>query len=157
MAEAASDFLVLIAPDRRSDNGRRLIAVTRHYVLIERHVGGVKMRIAVPIAAFRGVALTPRHRGSGCEHVVSLAHRDLDLCVELEAANDGAAMALRQQHWAGYLNSCVLAADTARPTRRRRGSAVAKRRSRFLGRRKPGDSRRTATVFDNGREIICYE
>jgi hypothetical protein len=158
MAEAASDVLVLVAPDRRADDGRRLVAVTPRYVLIERRVDGVKMRIGVPIDAFCGVAVRASDIGGEPQHVVTLVHRDADLCVALETGEDANAMAGRQRFWAGTLGTSLFpSASVARPALRGRGTTLAARRPQALVRRKPGDLGRLATVFDPGAEIIGYE
>ncbi len=45
-------------PDQRADGGTRTIRLSARGIRIDRALGGVKMRLAVPIEAYRGVVLT---------------------------------------------------------------------------------------------------
>ncbi len=73
-----------IAADPRADHGTRAIALAPDTIRIERLLQGVKMRIHVPVAAYRGVLLAARPDGDGEAYEIKLMHRDSDLCVTLD-------------------------------------------------------------------------
>ncbi|MFY9655024.1 MAG: DUF6101 family protein [Methylocystis sp.] len=157
-----------IQQDPRADGGRRVVRVTRNGVLIERRLKGVAMTIGVPFAAYRGVALAvePGPSSGIAAYRLSLAHADPDLEVLLcETKNSGAAAA-DWKYWSFFLDLPRLASHDgevsplpgAKPgVARRRGAAIAKRRPRFLARRKAGEPARVSEVFYGEREIVCYE
>jgi len=158
----------LVQRDRRADEGQRQVRVTREGVLISRRLAGIAMHIRVPVAAYRGVALdVSAGREGGACYRLSLAHQDPELDVVLAETQDGGAVAADWKYWANWLDLPRLAArgealealEPARPAveRRRAGVAVAKRRPRFLARRKTGVAARTDISFAGEREIVCYE
>lgn len=156
--------------DRRADGGARRVRVTRSDILIARRFGGVDMMISVPVPAYRGVALdvSEGRDGAPC-YRLSIAHRDADLDVLLVETRDGGIAAAEWKHWAAWLDlprvtledgvfSAVDAISSSpMSVQRRRNLAVAKRRPRFLTRRKAGDMARTEEVYAGEREIVCYE
>jgi len=157
-----------IQHDPRADGGRRVVRVTRDGVLIERRLQGVAMTIGVPFAAYRGVALAvePEPSSGVAAYRLSLAHADPDLEVLLSETKDSGAAAADWKYWSFFLDLPRLACEDGevspvpvakRTVARRRGAAVAKRRPRFLARRKRGESARAAAVFCGEREIVCYE
>lgn len=157
--------------DQRAEGGRRQVRVTRSDILIQRRFAGVSMLISVPVAAYRGVALAvepAQSQHGGAAYRLSLAHADPDLDVVLFETQDSGAAAADWKYWAFYLDLPRLAAENgeAHPIPgprdaqifwRRRHANVAKRRPRFLARRKKGDLARSQTVFEGEREIVCYE
>jgi hypothetical protein len=103
---------------------------------------------------------------------LSLAHRDPDLDVILTETSDSGAVAVDWKYWTSLLglprlmgkNGQLRTLDprigqVAAPgaIARRNNASVAQRRPRFSRRRKTGVASRIETVFDNEREIICYE
>lgn len=161
---------IFVQPDRRADGGRRQVRVTRDGVRISRRFGGVVMTIAVPLSAYRGVALDVEAAvDGGASYRLSLAHNDPDLDVVLTETQDGSAVAADWKYWANYLELPRLGAENGRlraldapaapagAPRRRGAAGVIKRRPRFLARRQGGDAARLAAVFAGEREIICYE
>jgi hypothetical protein len=161
---------VLVQRDRRADEGRRQVRLTREGVLISRRFGGIAMLIAVPVAAYRGVTLDVEAVASGgASYRLSLAHDDPDLDVVLVETLDGGAIAADWKYWANFLDLPRLSAtdgelrplETSAPPapapQRRRNASVAKRRPMFLRRRKGGDPARRGVVFSGEREIVCYE
>jgi hypothetical protein len=141
--------------DPRSDDRRRVVDVARGSVVIRRVVAGVPMAIRVASAAYRGVALRISGFDDGRFHYeVKLLHRDPDLAVLLAEGGDEAAIAAQWREWVKFLGLPALVGrtelsdvqvnidgvDLARrlPSPRRRGSAAARRRPRFLMRRKVG-------------------
>jgi hypothetical protein len=161
---------LLTRTDARSDDHRREIAFRGQSVVIARRFAGIAMRVRVPLASYRGVALSRTEGGAGeAVHKVELIHRDPDLSIELCEGGDAAELAAEWASWAQSLSLPRLVEREAgrletldRPTAtssqpRRRGSLVSRRRTRFSRRRKPGTLQRLATAYRDEREIICYE
>jgi hypothetical protein len=162
----------VVERDPRADGGKRQVRVTRNGVMIARRLGGISMMIAVPVAAYRGVALAVQAATNGAAaYKLSLAHPDPDLDVVLAETCDSSAAAADWRYWSSYLDLPRLAGGAAErddlggaqglagraPLRRRRNASVLKRRPRFLGRRRLGDAARLDAVFRDEREIVCYE
>lgn len=162
-----AEAVMLSQHDARAEGGTRHVRVSRSEILILRRFAGVDMRILTPVAAYRGVALSieTAHDG-GLEYRVSLAHADPDFDVVLTETKDSDAIAADWSYWADYLALPRIAetdgemreVSAGRATFARSGNAaVAKRRPRFLARRKCGEPARAGVVFSGEREIICYE
>ncbi len=165
-----SEAAVLVQRDWRADGGSRSVSVTRRGVLIARRLGGIDMRISVPIPAYLGVLLAISEGEDGApRYRLSLAHPDRDLDVILAEMQDSAAAAADWKFWSAWLGLPRLTAENGdfadvdgarRPVAaltRRGASAVRRRRPRFLAGRKAGDPVRMDDVFAGEREIICYE
>ncbi len=159
--------------DRRADNGSREVILSRKGVSIARRLNGVAMFIQVPVSAYRGIALEiePTHNGAAA-YRLALAHPDPDLDILLVETQDSIAVAADWKYWASFLrlprltsresgfeplDSTIGGVVARRSSARRGASSVARRRPRFLARRKVGDKRRMSAVFAGEREIICYE
>lgn len=162
------DFLV--QRDWRADGGARRVRVTRSDILIARRFGGIDMRIQIPVPAYRGVFLDIVDGDDGAPlYRLLLAHVDRDLDVLLEETRDRAAAEAGSGEWAAWLDlpllaatmedaACANACDTAgAPRARRGGSALRRRRPRFLMRRLTGEAARLEAIFSGEREIVCYE
>ena len=151
----ASDCIRIEASDPRSDNGRRMVEISRDAVTIRRAVAGVSMAIRVEPSAYRGVALRIAGLDDGRFHyAVQLAHRDPDLSVPLGEGDEMATMEAQWREWIALLRLPALvgraeSADIPVNVRgallvraasfaRRRGSSLARRRPRFLKRRALG-------------------
>lgn len=160
----------LVQRDQRADEGKRQVRVTRNDIVIARRFEGISMMVSVPVRTYRGVALAVEAaEGGGAAYRLSLAHQDPDLNIVLTETRDSSAVAADWKYWSAYLDlprlsqeegdmTPVDAAKGAGPgIARRRNANVAKRRPRFLSRRKTGDAGRGDTVFCGEREIICYE
>jgi hypothetical protein len=145
----------IVASDPRADGRRREILLARGRVQIARSVAGVRMNISLAASAYRGVVL--RLRGLEDErftYEIELAHSDPDLSVTLLEAADDSDIQAEWRLWAKFLGlptlvereeGCVepdsvrlgeLVIGQRKP--RRRGGAMARRRPRFLTRRKIG-------------------
>jgi len=162
-----------IQSDRRADDGSRQVSVSRKGVSIARRLSGVSMLIRLPVSSYRGVALDVEAiRSGGVAYRLALAHDDPDLDILLTETKDPASAAAEWKYWSSFLELPRLAAKdgelspleatlggvVVREAVERRGaSAVARRRSRFLVRRKSGDPARTSTRHAGEREIISYE
>jgi hypothetical protein len=156
--------------DARADDHLREIAFRGSSVLIARRLAGIAMRVRVPLASYRGVALSVAAAGDGeALHRIELLHRDPDLCVPLSEASDAGEIAAEWEAWAQSLSLPRLverasgqmevldSAAAISPAPRRRGSSVAKRRTRFSRRRRMGVLQRLAVTHRDEREIVCYE
>ena len=160
------------AGDRRADGQRRLIEVTRDCVRIDRRLQGIAMRVAVPVQAYRGVALSLRPEADGSlTYQLDLLHKDEDLSVTLDFAEDDRDIVADWRLWSRFFRLPALVerqvgvieeADAtlgglslggATPLRRAPRTR-SKRRPMFLKRRKVGVTPVTPVVFA-GREIIA--
>jgi uncharacterized protein DUF6101 len=145
----------LIAADPRADGRRREVTLARGRVEIQRSIAGVRMNISLAASAYRGVVLRLRDMADQrFAYEVELRHNDPDLCVTLLEAEDDDEVQAEWRLWARYLGLPTLVEreegraepDAARLGEitigdrkpRRRGGAMARRRARFLTRRKVG-------------------
>lgn len=162
------------AADQTADGRTRLVELTRERVVLRRAVRGIKMAVNLPVTAYLGVSLhmsPPDGENPGTVAVV-LEHRDRALSLPLFCADDGTDIAAEWQSWAHVLGLPLLIAEAdgrlreafdrigavrvASPTgRRRRRSAIRKRRPSILMRRKVGRSIVDANVLRDEREIIA--
>ena len=162
------------ARDKAADEHVRYVELTRERVVVRRAVRGIKMAVNLPVTAYLGVALrmqAPEGESAGAVSIV-LEHRDHALSLPLFSANDGTDIVAEWQSWARVLGMPLLVAEAdgrlreafdrigalrvASPTwRRRRRSAIGKRRPSILMRRKPGRSIEGAAVHRDEREIIA--
>ena len=159
--------IVLTGNDARSDDRRREIAFADRSVVIARRVAGIAMRVQVPLASYQGVRLSLAAEGEGeSVHRIELLHRDPDLSIPLFQAADPRVIAAEWCAWAKSLSLPRLfedfpadyaPAESIVAEGRRRGSTVAKRRTRFSRRRKMGAQQRLAVTYSGEREIISYE
>lgn len=160
--------VVAYLPDARADGARRRVEFTPARVLIERSVAGVAMRLNLAPAVFRGVAIGVVVEDGLPVYEVSLVHADPELCARLTLADreaDALAALTQWSDWFALPKLCegvdgelrpMASPDQPRPVRRRVDLA-ARRRPRFLVRRKPGAIARMALRRDGEAEIICYE
>jgi hypothetical protein len=160
----------LTRSDARSDDRTREIAFRDSAVIIARRIAGIAMRLRVPLASYQGVTLCLAAEGHGeALHKLELLHHDPDLSIPLCEASDAAEIAVEWAEWAESLGlprlveraagqlELVAPSPATSPEPRRRGSAVAKRRTRFSRRRKMGTLQRLAVIYRDEREIVCYE
>jgi hypothetical protein len=160
------------AADPVADGRIRLVEIDRHGVVLRRCVAGMRIAVALPTAAFIGVAL---RLGAAAENAaetvaVVLEHRDPALSVPLFAAPDATDVLAEWRLWARILRLPLLVVDEngalreafaqlgavriARPCgRRRRRQHLHAWRPRILMRRKPG--RPGPVVVHREREIIA--
>lgn len=160
--------VVAFLPDQRADGARRRVEFTPARVLIERSVQGVAMRLNLAPAAFRGVAIGVVVEDGLPIYEISLVHADPELCARLTLADresDALAALGEWADWFALPRLCegpdgelmaLAKADRVRPVRRRVDLA-ARRRPRFLVRRKPGAPERMAIRREDEAELISYE
>jgi Family of unknown function (DUF6101) len=156
MGEVMSNVVYLsnrqacVALDARADGGLRQIFFDQRYIKIDRAVAGVKMRLAMPVASYRGVILGCEETAGQHLYSVTLAHRDAEFSIVLHHSTDWTDILSIWQAWARYFGRPAIFHDAAelgekelgtgsplRP-RRRGAAALSKRRPRILKRRRKG-------------------
>ena len=162
------------AADEAADERTRIVDLHRERVVLRRSVRGMRMALSMPVAAYRGVAI--RMVGDAGKPpsaiAVVLEHGDPALSLPLFAASESDDIVAEWQSWGRVLGLPLLVAEAdgslrepiARlgsvrinaPTwRRRRRSAIAKRRPARLLRRRPGKLPEAPAVHRDEREIIA--
>jgi Family of unknown function (DUF6101) len=161
--------------DDAADGRLRVVDLHRERVVLRRALSGMRMAINLPVAAYRGIAIrldaTTRTPPMVC---VTLEHVDTALSLPLFASTDNDDIVAEWQLWGRVLGLPLLISDTdgtmhepfarigplriAAPTwRRRRRSAIARRRPLRLLRRRAGKTGGAALVHRGAREIIAWE
>src|SRR5262245_29664330 len=162
------------ASDAVADESVRHVELHPERVILRRAVQGMRIALNMPVQAFLGVSirLTPETDETPAGVGVFLEHRDPALSIELYAAENADDVVAEWQLWARTLNVPALVAGSdgkfsepfprlggvlckAPAQRRRRRSPLAKRRPRFLARRRNGLSRVVPLVHRDEREIIA--
>jgi hypothetical protein len=162
------------AADDAADGRRRIVDLHRERVVVRRSVGGMRMALNLPVAAFRGVAI--RLNGSVDEPPtaidVILEHNDPALSLPLLSSPASDDIVAEWQSWGRVLGLPLLIADrdgslrepfsrigplrVEGPTwRRRRRSAIARRRPALLLRRRLLQLAGAPAVHRDEREIIA--
>lgn len=161
------------APDTGADSGRRSIDLFTDRVVIRRTARGARMKLQLPVGAYRGVAVQVRPAGGPeADRIeVLLVHADPQLSVPLFSAPDADDAVAEWQRWGAALGLPLLVVHQdgsvreafqrmggvvlGRPApRRRRRSAIKARRPQALMRRKPGGGLAGRPVHRE-REIIA--
>jgi len=164
------------ANDAVADERVRHVELHPERVILRRAVQGMRIALNVPVRAFLGVSirLTREVNGAPGGVGVFLEHRDPALSIELYAAQDSDDVVAEWQLWSRVLGvPCLVAGSDGVLTdpfprlggvrckppaqRRRRRSALSKRRPRFLARRRAGVTRRASLVHREEREIIARD
>jgi len=162
------------ANDAVADERVRHVELHSERVILRRAVQGMRIALNVPVKAFRGVSirLVPEAEDRDASVAVYLEHIDPALSIELFSAPNADDVVAEWQLWSRVLGvPCLVTGNDGvlkepfphignvrckTPTqRRRRRSPVARRRPRFLARRKAGIQRVVALVHANEREIIA--
>jgi hypothetical protein len=161
------------ASDAAADGRVRQVELHCERVVVRRSLAGMRMALNMPVKAFAGVALKLTIGEGPATLDVVLAHKDdpaLDLPLYRSAENDealtqwqswGAVLGLpllvddESEGWReAYPRAGMLKSGTVRPRRRRR-SALCKRRPSILLRRAPRRLTGNAPVHRGEREIIA--
>lgn len=165
---------VFEAGDAAADGRVREVELHRERVVVRRSVGGMRMALNLPVSAYRGVSIrvaAPGPDGNIATAVV-LEHHDPSLTLPLYVAPDGDDVAAEWRAWANALGMPLLVADAdggshepfkrmgslqvARVApRRRRRSALRRRRPRMPLRRQATSVDATTPVHRAEREIIA--
>ena len=162
------------ASDAVADESVRHVELHRERVILRRAVQGMRIALNVPVKAFRGVSvrLVPEQDDQPGGVAVYLEHIDPALSIELFSAPNSDDVVAEWQLWSRVLGVPLLVSGSdgafnepfpqlgavrIKPVaqRRRRRSSLAKRRPRFLMRRRPGAKRTTPLVHSGEREIIA--
>jgi Family of unknown function (DUF6101) len=166
------------AADEAADGRRRVVDLHRERVVLRRSVRGMRMALNVPVTAYRGVAIRLYGKPAGqpdaapTSIAVVLEHTDPALSLPLFEAPQADDIVAEWQSWGRVLGLPLLVAEgdgslrepfarlgavrVEAPTwRRRRRSAIAKRRPSRLLRRQPGGLPETPVVHRGEREIIA--
>jgi hypothetical protein len=163
------------AADEFADERRRVIDLHRERVVVRRSVRGMRMAVNLPVAAFRGVAIRLYGEANRppTDIAVVLEHGDPALSLPLFSSSATDDVVAEWQSWGRVLGLPLLVADsdgslrepfarlgavliTAAPTwRRRRRSAIARRRPRLLRRRQTGKRGQPDAIHRGEREIIA--
>jgi hypothetical protein len=162
------------AEDAVADERMRHVELHRERVILRRAVQGMRIALNVPVKAFRGVSirLMPELNDQPGGVAVYLEHIDPALSIELYSAENSDDVVAEWQLWSRVLGvPCLVAGSDgvlsepfprlgavqfkAPAQRRRRRSSLAKRRPRFLTRRRPGVMRVVPLVHAGEREIIA--
>ncbi len=153
--------------DAAADGATREIELHRERLVLRRSVAGIRMALNVPLSAFSGVALRVSREGLD----VLLAHKDPGLGVPLCLSGEPDEAYAEWQEWGRVLALPLLVEDDAgvraafprlgelrigrvRPRRRRR-SALKRRRPSISFRRATGRITETTPVHRGEREIIA--
>jgi len=161
------------AEDSAADGAMRVVEIDRERVLVLRTVRGTRMRLNLPLGNFLGVVMRtlPADAASAGAVALVLEHRDPALCVLLQLAEADDAIA-DWRLWGRALGRPLLIAESggalrapfpsmgaltignAAPRRRRR-TALKRRRPLIFARRSRGQIAIAPTVHRGEREIIA--
>ncbi|HVV93399.1 MAG TPA: DUF6101 family protein [Hyphomicrobiales bacterium] len=146
-----------VTPDDGAEGGVRSVMLERTRVLLTRRLRGMAMKIAVPIAAYRGVVVRVLGQGGPAPLEVALVHDDRDLDVPLYRADDDGEVVSEWHRWSGALGLPLLfervdgslvtldrrlgEVRAGRPLPRRPRVSRERLRPRFLRRRRVGRPR----------------
>jgi hypothetical protein len=161
--------------DDAADEGVRIVDLHRERVIVRRALSGMRMAVNLPVAAYRGVAIRLDATTETPPFVaVTLEHADAALSLPLFASTDTDDIVAEWQIWGRVLGLPLLIGETdgtmreafarigqlrvAAPTwRRRRGSAIARRRASRLLRRWLGRADAAPAVHRGEGEITAWE
>lgn len=160
--------------DEAADEKVRHVELHREGVVMRRALAGIKMAIALPVSAYRGVALRmqPATASSAAAIAVVLEHHDPALSLTLCRASSTRDIVADWQSWGRALGVTLLVAQSnghlrepftrigAVPVespvaRRRRRSSMRGRRASMPLRRGRGSLSRTVEIHMGEREIIA--
>ncbi len=160
------------APDRGADGGQRSIDLFADRVVIRRTTSGARMKLQLPVSAYRGVAVRLSEGAAETEGLeVVMVHKDPALSVPLVATHGRDDVVADWQRWGQALGLPLLVEEadgsmreafprlgavmlgTPGPRRRRR-STLRDRRPSALMRRKATKGIAGQPVH-SGREIIA--
>ena len=151
------------ASDAVADGQVRDVELHRERVVLRRSLHGMRMALNMPVAAFDGVSLrlVPSEGGVEDALAVVLKHRDPALTLPLFVTSQPGAALDEWRAWSQVLGVPLLLAEKdagarAHPRRRRR-SALKKRRPSILLRRGHGKITKATPVHRGEREIIAAE
>lgn len=146
------------AVDPRADGGQRVVHVNARQIVIERVIQNVRMKVAVPVTAYRGLVLSVRLESATAS--LRLRHEDQDLDVAL-GAGDAIQMAQKAKAWGVVFGKEITIEEASiavrQPFARQRRRTKPSRRSSFAKRRREGVASRLETSYAGEREIIARD
>ncbi|MGH6663861.1 MAG: DUF6101 family protein [Pseudolabrys sp.] len=160
------------ATDAMADERVRHIELYRERVVVRRSLSGMRMALNMPVSAFAGIALRVTVGENQAEATVALEHTDPSLSLPLFASTEAGEAFAEWRAWGNVLGLPLLVAEDdgvlrepfarmggvrvepCRPRRRRR-SALKRRRASMPLRRKVGKITETTPVHRGEREIIA--
>jgi hypothetical protein len=164
------------AADEAADGRRRIVDLHRERVVLRRSVRGMRMALNLPLTAFRGVAirLTGETAGTPTAIAVVLEHGDPALSLPLYSAVETDDIVAEWQCWGRVLGLPLLVAEhdgsfrepfarlgalriAPSAWRRRRRTAIARRRPSNLLRRRTLALQETPRIHRDEREIIARD
>jgi hypothetical protein len=157
------------ATDAAADERVRDIELHRHRVVVRRQLAGMRMAFNLPVSAFAGIGL--RLMPGQPVVAVVLAHKDPALALPLFVSDDADDAMAEWRTWstvlglpqliededgwrAPFASMGALRVSPSRPRRRRR-SALKRRRPSILMRRARGEMTADTPVHRDEREIIA--
>lgn len=162
------------AADEAADERLRVVDLHRERVVVRRSVGGMRMALNLPVAAFRGVAirLIGRENEPPSAIAVVLEHGDPALSLPLFSSSEADDIVAEWQSWSRVLGLPLLVVENdgslrepfarlgalrieATTWRRRRRTAIRRRRPSIPLRRRTGKLPPAPTVHRDEREIIA--
>ncbi len=164
------------ASDAAADERVRHVELHRERVVVRRSLGGMRMALNVPVSAFAGIALRVvlGEGEAGATASVTLEHKDPSLVLPLFASGEAGEAFAEWRAWGNVLGLPLLVAeddgvlrepfarlgrvriDDVRPRRRRR-SALKRRRPSMPLRRKACEVTAATPVHRGEREIIARD
>lgn len=159
------------ASDEAADEQVRYIELHRERVVVRRSLAGMRMALNMPVSAFSGVAIRVTMGGGEAAVAVVLAHKDPGLTLPLFVSQEADDAFTEWRSWARVLGLPLLVEedgayrepfarlgqvriDTPCPRRRKR-SALKRRRSSMSLRRSMGAMTEATPVYRGEREIIA--
>jgi hypothetical protein len=163
--------VLFAASDAAADARVREIELHRTRVVVRRSLSGMRMALNLPVSAFAGVALRLQPGESEAAVAVLLAHKDPALALPLFVSHDADDAIAEWRSWGAVLGLPLLVEEEdgwrepfarlgalrvgqVRPRRRRR-SALKRRRPTILLRRARGALSAATLVHRGEREIIA--
>jgi hypothetical protein len=146
-------------PDPRADGGTRTVRLSPRGVRIDRALSGMKMRLAVPIDAYRGVVLSREDRLQQRFYRVTLLHADEDLSITLSRATDVSALIDQWSSWARFFaKPALLDAEIGVETdKRRRTRRPGRHRTRTRPRHRARCLGSATKIFFASHELFSRE
>lgn len=160
------------ASDAAADERVRDVELHRERVVVRRTLAGMRMALNLPLSAFSGIGLQVIANATGAYCAVVLAHKDPGLVLPLFLSREADDAMAEWRRWAAALGLPLLLHDQAAGwrdafariggvrvaspcPRRRRRSALRKRRPMMLMRRLPGSRAAAMPVHRGEHEIIA--
>ena len=144
------------AVDPRADGASRIVHLSATAVTIERAIQGIRMRVGIPVTAYRDLVICVRP--SSGRATLKLRHDDSELDVVI-GSGDAMDVARSARAWSSVVGKAITIEDAAvsmhsayaRQRKRNRPT----RRSRFARGRATGIVTRMAVSFGGEHEIIA--